>query len=250
MTSPEVLLVDLQGDPSPFPIPWRVSVMMFFMTWGEYILYNLLPAVAIALFFLVVAWITAKFILLLLTRAGVRPREADAVAFAFTAVIILYGCFMTLSFLGINYQLIIYSMGLGTMAVSYTCATTLINLFSGILNKYYDIVETNYCIEVNGKRGVVEECGLLVFLLWNYDTRHHIYIPNSAIFNGSVTYLNKEESRTVAGPDRIVNVYATPYNSVIWKQHEMADPVRNRTQRRGRVQKTHDAVDDDKLVFV
>jgi len=223
MASEDVVLVDLQGDPSPFPIPWRVSVMVFFMSWGEYIIYNFLPAVAIALFFLVVAWICAKFILLLLTRAGCRPRDADAVAFAFTFLIVLYGTFMTLTMLGINYQIVVWSLGLGTAAVSYTCATLLSNLFSGICNKYYNIVETNYCIRVGREQGVVEECGMLCFLLWNGEIREHTYLPNSCIFNGGgITYLNKEDSIKVAGPNRIVNLFGSDETSVHWSQHSVS----------------------------
>lgn len=187
----------------PLNIPWKVSVMMYFSTLADVILYRWLPALAVSLIFFLLTWAVPRLLATIMRRIGFRSHHASLTAKAFRFILLLFGMYRVLRIMGFDPNYILTFFGLTSLALSWAMSPILRNYFAGFIIEWRDLVETDYCIEVNGVRGIVESCDTLNFVIYNYHTGRRIDIPNSIVLDSCIQILNPEESAQVTGPGRI-----------------------------------------------
>ena len=109
-------------------------------------------------------------------------------------IIIISGVITSISSLGIDISALVTGLGLTGFAMGFAFKDSLSNIISGVLILLYQPFNVHDCIAVDGIEGGVESIDLRYTTI-KKDNKTHL-IPNSTLFNKSITIINKSRTDT------------------------------------------------------
>lgn len=214
----------MSTEPELMSIPMRVTVYMFFEMLGETIVHEWLPAAAVLIITLVIAWLVPNAISTVITRLGIRPHYVKLISTLIHFGLIVFSLYCTLHVLGFNLLEVLLTFGISSLGFSIALSPILSDYFAGIQIELYDIVEPRSVIQIGGIQGLVIETGRVNVVLYNAESDRFYVVPNRTVISTEITYLPRAEAEKVAGKQFFQSVLHKR-NDMLYNQDGMFDPT-------------------------
>ncbi len=170
-------------------------------TWFHNFIYTLPNILAALIVFFVFKWIAGlmrKLMIKILSRAGLSKVVQSVISIGIQILIILGGTLIALSILDLDKTVtsMLAGLGLAGLAVGYAFQDIISNFVSGVLISMNEVIHMGDFIEVNGSQGEVIAINLRTTKLLTPQGQH-VLVPNSAIFESTMTNYSSSEKRRV-----------------------------------------------------
>ena len=157
---------------------------------------NIVSAIAIFLIGRIIATIITKAVKRLMERANVDRSLSDFLCNILSAALTLIVIIAALEQLGVNTTSVLAIFTAAGLAVGLAMKDSLANFASGVMIILFKPFKLGDVITAAGVTGVVESIKIFTTLMRSGDNQE-ITVPNSQIFNGTITNITARDTRRI-----------------------------------------------------